>query len=242
MPAPLKKCGRLFMATRSILLATVLASVASATMASKVTLKFDGESIYNYYRGSEKGFGWQNVVQPGEGGYVQGHWDLSDRCSDSGLCGPNPDPDAPPYDYDFSSFLGTDPTGCRKVDPFGIPLGPVTDVGAPLNPQDHVGAPCGTPLKLDRAGLPFDVISFIPTASGAISSSKGGYAKGNPGYLTLLEGDVWSGVDWIIIHGCSCGSPAGIDDLTLQISEPKTVALLASFVLVSVLLRGRRRA
>jgi len=220
-----------FIGSLNLLYAALAASLLVAPHAASagyVTLHFNGNATYNFERGQEHVFGWQNQVMPHEdGGYVQGHWDLSSACVDSGLCGKN---FGAPYDYDFTPYLGTDPTGCRKVDETGNPVGATSASGYPVDPADYVPL-CGTALRLDRGGLPFDVIGFIPIAGGGIYSSKGGAAFGDAGYLVALDGQPWKAVEWIVIEGCDCGSPAGIDDLTLEIPEPGMLALLGTLTL-----------
>lgn len=220
------------------LAATLMLATAAPASAGYVTLQFDAGGIYHFARGLEQGFGWQNTPMPHEeGGWVQGHWDLSASCIDSGLCGIEPDT---PFDYDFSPYLGTDPTGCRRVDAAGNALGAVDAAGYPLDPADYVPE-CGTPLRLDRGGLRFDVLSFIPIAGGGIRSSKGGSAFGEPGYLLALDGDAWKGVEWIVVEGCDCGAPAGIDALTLEIPEPAVLSMLGAVALAGGLWRRRLR-
>jgi len=215
-----------------------LLAIPRPASAGYITLDFNEHATVQFNRGAESGFGWQNDVMPDEGlGHVQGHWDLSSACIDSGLCGQTP---ALPYDYDFTPYLGTDPTGCRRVDAAGTPLGPTSLAGRPLDAADHVPL-CGTPLRLDRGGLPFDVRSFIPIAGGGIHSSKGGSAFGSSGYLVSVVGEAWTGVDWIVIEGCDCGTPAGIDDLTIEIPEPGVLALLGALAVFGGLGRMRKR-
>ncbi len=230
-------------------LCTALLAMSGPSLALPLTLEFGtgkpgpGETqsgYYNFYRGEEKKFFWQNTVKKDlfSDGYVQGHWDYG-SCHDF-ACGQNIDPDFPvePWDYDGSTFLGTDPTRCRVVDEAGEPLGPVSDKGEPIA-EDQVVPLCGTPLKLSRGGLPFNVLSFIPVGSG-IYNDKGAYADGLSGYLVSLADDpLWQGVKWIIIEGCGCGSPAGIDSLTVEIPEPNFLAL-APFAIAAWACRRRR--
>lgn len=227
------------------LIACVMAGATVPATAALITLDWgtskpepgeQGGSSYHFGQGGEKGFHWRNTVEkdPDGSGYVEGHWDIG-WCGDVGLC--HPDPELPPLDYDGSNFLGTDPSKCRRVEEDGTPIGPINDRGYPIGEDNEVPV-CGTPLKLSRGGLPFDVVSFIALGSG-IYSSKGGYAEGVFGELFYLDGDLWKGVDWIVIEGCGCGAPAGIDDLTLQIPEPAIAALLGAMGLVGVFSRRR---
>ena len=130
---------------------------------------YDSSDYYNFDRGAEKGFGWQNVVKPYGDAFARGHWDIGD-CNDVGICPYFPDPDfpvePPNYDYDFSGFLGTDPTGCQILDASGVEID--------YDPM------CKTVIRLDRGGLPFDVVSFVELGYG-IRSSKGGAAGGEWG-------------------------------------------------------------
>lgn len=189
-------------------------------------------------------FYWYNVVaQHFDGRYVQGHYDTG-HCGEFSACLPLSEES--PYfgmdiDYDGSTYLGTDATLCRQVDKYGKPIGPVTEEGYPIGEDNHISE-CGTNLRIERGGRPFDVHSFVNMGAG-IRSSKGGVEYGDFLKATALEGDLWEGVFWIDIELCACGYPAGIDDLVVStVPEGPHIALLGALAIAGLVVsRPRRR-
>ena len=182
----------------------------------ETTLQFNGEGTFVYESGFEDGFTWQNTVKPDPGGddFVRGHYDY-------GTCDPilglpcEAGEGEPPFDKDASNWLGTDITQCQLLDATENPTGETVDG-------------CGSPIRISRVGGgKFDALSVVFMA-GTISSSKGGHESGVLGYLVNLDGDAWTGVDWIEIDLADVGQPVGIDDLEVsyQVPEPTSIALL----------------
>jgi hypothetical protein len=114
-----------------------------------------------------------------------------------------------------------DPDGGLANDNF---LGP-DDLG-----QDAV-------LYIDHDGKPFSLLSmyFGHIVEANVESSKGGVFHGFfpedeevPGALVSFSGPEWTGIKWLLFHVGDIGAPISpIDQLTLKVFEPGTLALLS---------------
>lgn len=147
-------------------------------------------------------------------------------------------------DIDGSTGLGFDVAGC---DSWYNPnfLGPSEYQALGNDPWPEFAY-----LYVDRFGDPFSLLSIDPYIWDMdLLSSKGGYfdqeiylegREGPSSSYVMFSGPEWSGITWLLFRTRS-GAPTGMDNLTVEVSSPGTVSLLALGLigLLGLSFRGR---
>lgn len=136
---------------------------------------------------------------------------------------------------DFS-YMGSGSTGLAAgFDNAGCP---------PLNGA-YLGPKSGG-LYFDHSGQSFSLLSFSHAGEGGwLKSSKGGVFNWGWGYTSftteILNGPEWSNIEWIAFYGGGSGEPLySIDNLTFQVPNPGTLALVSAAI-PALFGIGRRR-
>jgi hypothetical protein len=218
-----------------VLALTVLATVSQPSLATALTLDFNGPGAGSFQYGSyfEDGFRIHSLLIPTATGpagtaFYQGHYDR-----DCGIATTAPSecgkttPFAP--FYDGTPWLGSDPGTARYFDADGNFLTAANRFDVP-----HI--------RIDRSGELFSLLDFVNVRGGySLTSSAGGFVAigGGLGQSVVLSGDLWSNISWLeLTPTINIGVPVGFDNLNMNIPEPASLAL---FVLALAGLGAMRR-